>query len=256
MVLRYHDRDAVPGAPLIMFVIITIYDYVRNHCQEAFGLRSGPEGAPTYVPAATSGRNGCVKVSKETVEQNRERVIATAARLFRERGIDGIGLVDLMKAAGLTPGGFYRQFKSKDDLALQALKRAYKETSEDISGRIATSDDPLETLVRYYVSDYHRDEPGSGCSLTAMATDAARHDDPALRQCFGTIVSNYIGLLTKLVPGRSAKTKRDAAIATLAEMIGSVILSRVVADPALSSEIIDTVSNDLIARHAKGSRTA
>ena len=197
-----------------------------------------------------------MKVSKETVEQNRERVIATAARLFRERGIDGIGLVELMKAAGLTPGGFYRQFKSKDDLVLQAVKRAYKEMSEDIAGRIAASDDPLETLVRYYVSDYHRDEPGLGCSLAAMAADAARHDDPALRQCFGTIVRNYIGLLTKLVPGHSAKAKRSAAITSLAEMIGSVILSRVVPDPALSGEIIDTVSNDLVKRHAKSSRTA
>ena len=197
-----------------------------------------------------------MKVSKETVGQNRERVIATAARLFRERGIDGIGLVELMKAAGLTPGGFYRQFKSKDDLVLQAVKRAYHDMSEDLARRIAASDDPLQTLVRHYVSDYHRDDPGQGCSLAAMAADAARHDDPALRQCFGTIVRNYIGLLTKLVPGHSAKAKRSAAITSLAEMIGSVILSRVVPDPALSGEIIDTVSNDLVKRHAKSSRTA
>jgi len=222
-------------------------------------LERGPRpkvGAPAYVSAVAAGRNERVKVSKETVEQNRERVIATAARLFRERGIDGIGLVDLMKAAGLTPGGFYRQFKSKDDLVLQAVKRAYRDMSEDIAGRIAASDDPLETLVRYYVSDHHRDEPGLGCSLAAMAADAARHDDPALRQCFGTIVGNYIGLLTKLVPGRSPKAKRNAAISALAEMIGSVVLSRVVPDPALSGEIIDAVSNDLVTRHAKSPRTA
>jgi TetR/AcrR family transcriptional regulator, transcriptional repressor for nem operon len=208
-----------------------------------------------FASAVAIGRNGHVKVSKETVEQNRERVIATAARLFRERGIDGIGLVDLMRAAGLTPGGFYRQFKSKDDLIVQAVKRAYKDMSEDIAGRIAASDDPLETLVRYYVSDYHRDNPGQGCGLAAMATDAARHDDPALRECFGSIVSNYIALLTKVLPGGSAKTKRSTAITALAEMIGSVVLSRVVSDPALSGEIIDTVSNDLVQRHARSSRT-
>jgi TetR/AcrR family transcriptional regulator, transcriptional repressor for nem operon len=208
------------------------------------------------VSAAAIGRKRLVKVSKETVEQNRERVIATAARLFRERGIDGIGLFDLMRAAGLTPGGFYRQFKSKDDLIVQAVKRAYKDMSEDIADRIAASDDPLQTLVRYYVSDYHRDNPGQGCGLAAMAADAARHDDPALRECFGSIVSNYIALLTKIVPGGSAKTKRSAAITALAEMIGSVVLSRVVPDPALSDEIIDTVSNDLVKRHAKSSRTA
>ena len=208
------------------------------------------------MSAVVIGREGFVKISKETVEQNRERVIATAARLFRERGIDGIGLVDLMTAAGLIPGGFYRQFKSKDDLIVQAVKRAYKDMSEDVAGRIAASDDPLETLVRHYVSHYHRDDPGQGCGLAAMAADAARHDDPALRECFGSIVSNFIGLLTNLVPGSSAKAKRSAAITALAEMIGSVVLSRVVPDPALSDEIIDTVSNDLVKRHAKYSRTA
>jgi TetR/AcrR family transcriptional repressor of nem operon len=191
-----------------------------------------------------------VKVSKETVEQNRERVVDTAARLFRERGIDGIGLVDLMKAAGLTHGGFYRQFKSKDDLVVQAVKRAYDDMSEDLARRIAASDDPLQTLVRHYVSDYHRDDPGHGCSLAALAADAARHDDPALREFFGSIVSNYIELLTALVPGRDPIAKRSTAIAVLAEMIGSVVLSRVVPDPTLSGEIIDTVSNDLVKRHA------
>lgn len=244
---------------MIMLVIIMIYDYAYNLCQEAFWatVRAPMEAVtPALCSAVAIGRNVLVKVSKETVEQNRERVIATAARLFRERGIDGIGLVDLMKAAGLTPGGFYRQFKSKDDLVLQAVKRAYKDMSEDIAGRIAASDDPLGTLVRYYVSGYHRDQPGQGCSLAAMAADAARHDDPALRDCFGSIVSNYIGLLTELVPGGSAKAKRTAAITALAEMIGSVVLSRVVPDPALSGEIIDTVSNDLVKRHGKSARVA
>ncbi len=190
-----------------------------------------------------------MKVSKETVEQNRERVIDTAAKLFRERGIDGIGLADLMKAAGLTHGAFYRQFKSKDDLVVQAVKRAYDDMSADLARRIAASDDPLQTLVRHYVSDHHRDDPGHGCSLASLAGDAARHDDPALRASFGNIVSNYIALLTGLVPGGDPVAKRSTAIAVLAEMIGSVVLSRAVPDPTLSGEIIDTVSNDLVKRH-------
>ena len=196
-----------------------------------------------------------MKVSKETVEQNRERVIDTAARLFRERGIDGIGVVDLMKAAGLTHGGFYRQFKSKDDLVVQAVKRAYDDMSEDIARRIADSDDPLQTLVRHYVSDYHRDDPGHGCSLASLAADAARHNDPVLREFFGSIVSNYIELLTALMPGRTPTAKRSTAIAALAEMIGSVVLSRVVPDPTLSREIIDTVSNDLVTRNRASKHT-
>ncbi|WP_158516214.1 TetR/AcrR family transcriptional regulator [Bosea vaviloviae] len=177
-------------------------------------------------------------------------MIDTAAKLFRERGIDGIGLADLMKAAGLTHGAFYRQFKSKDDLVVQAVKRAYDDMSADLARRIAASDDPLQTLVRHYVSDDHRDDPGHGCSLAALAGDAARHDDPALRAFFGNIVSNYIALLTRLVPGGDPVAKRSTAIAVLAEMIGSVVLSRAVPDPTLSGEIIDTVSNDLVKRHS------
>jgi TetR/AcrR family transcriptional repressor of nem operon len=191
-----------------------------------------------------------VKVSKETLEQNRERVIDTAAKLLRERGIDGIGIVDLMSAAGLTHGGFYRQFKSKDDLVVQAVKRAYEQMGADLRQRMeAATDAPLHTLVRHYVSDYHRDDPGNGCSLTALAADAARRDDASLRSFFGSIVSNYVEMLTTLVPGGSAAARRSAAISILAEMVGSVVLSRVVPDPTLSSEIIDTVSNDLVTRY-------
>jgi TetR/AcrR family transcriptional regulator, transcriptional repressor for nem operon len=192
-----------------------------------------------------------VKVRKEVVEQNRERVIDTAATLFRERGIDGVGVADLMNAAGLTHGGFYRQFKSKDDLVAQAVKRAFDDTSDEIRRQLAgATDAPLETLVRHYVSSQHRDDPGHGCSLTALATDAARKDNPALRAFFGSIVNNYIELLTELVPGSDPVARRSAAISVLAEMVGSIVLSRVVPDPASSDEIIDAVANDLVSRHA------
>ena len=192
-----------------------------------------------------------MKVSKETVKQNRERVIDTTAKLLRERGIDGIGVADLMKAAGMTHGGFYRQFESKDDLVVQAVTRAFKDMSEDIAKHISTSADPLQALVRHYVSDYHRDQPGNGCSLAALATDASRHDDPNLRGLFDEIVSSYIGLLINLVPDHDAAPRRGTAIAALSEMIGAVVLSRAVRDPALSGEILETVSDDLVRRHAK-----
>jgi TetR/AcrR family transcriptional repressor of nem operon len=191
-----------------------------------------------------------MKITKEAVEQNRERVIDTAARLFRERGIDGIGVADLMKAAGMTHGGFYRQFKSKDDLVVQAVRRAFDQTSADIASRLSASSEPFQTLVRHYVSDYHRDDPGQGCSLASLATDAARHGDPVLHEAFGRIVGSYIDLLTRFMPAATPEAKRSEAVSALAEMIGSVVLSRVVPDPALAGEILDTVADDLIARHA------
>ncbi len=190
-----------------------------------------------------------MKLTKEAVERNRERVIDTAAKLFREKGIDGIGVADLMKAAGMTHGGFYRQFKSKDDLVVQAVERAFAQMSADITGHLAQSDRPFAALVRHYVSDHHRDDPGHGCSLASLATDAARHDDPALHKAFGGIVDSYLALLTGLLPGPTPEARRSAAISALAEMIGSVVLSRVVPDPDRAREIIDTVSADLIERH-------
>jgi TetR/AcrR family transcriptional regulator, transcriptional repressor for nem operon len=193
------------------------------------------------------GKN-VVKVSKETAERNRERVIDSAATLLRERGLDGIGIADLMAAAGLTQGGFYRQFKSKDDLVLHALKRAYEETSQDLRRILAEGGDPLETLVRAYVSRQHRDDPGHGCCLTSLAVDAARHGDPALRDFFGGVVTSYLKLLTSLAPADGKPAKRRAAIAILAEMVGSIALARVMPTPELSDEIIDVVRDDLLAR--------
>ncbi len=194
-----------------------------------------------------------MKLTKEAVERNRERVIDTAATLFREKGIDGVGVADLMKAAGMTHGGFYRQFKSKDDLIVQAVERAFEQMSADITGKLADSEQPFATLVRHYVSDHHRDDPGHGCSLASLATDAARHDDPALRDALGGIVASYLNLLTKLLPGPGPEARRMAAISVLSEMIGAVVLSRVVPDPGRAAEIIATVSADLIRRHTDSS---
>ncbi|WP_055846973.1 TetR/AcrR family transcriptional regulator [Sphingomonas sp. Leaf343] len=191
-----------------------------------------------------------MKLTRDAVEANRERVIDTAATLFREKGIDGIGVADLMKAAGMTHGGFYRQFRSKDDLVVQAVSRAFTQMSAEITERLANSDQPFAALVRHYVSDHHRDDPGHGCSLASLATDAARHDDPALHEAFGGIVASYLDLLTGLVAGTTPEARRAAAIAVLAEMIGSVVLSRVVPDQFVAGEIIDTVATDLIERHA------
>lgn len=135
---------------------------------------------------------------------------------------------------------------------MRAVKRAYDAMSADFRERLKDApESPLETLVRHYVSDYHRDDPGQGCCLATLATDAARRDDPAHRAFFGTVVASYVELLITLVPGKDRTVKQSSAIATLAEMVGSVVLSRVVPDLSLSSEIIDTVSNDLVLRHAR-----
>ncbi|HEV6964069.1 TetR/AcrR family transcriptional regulator, partial [Roseateles sp.] len=121
-----------------------------------------------------------MKVSRAQAEANRERILDSAAQLFRERGFDGIGLNELMQAAGLTRGGFYGHFESKDDLAAQACRRAMRDGREQWKRQ---PDRSLAAWVKAYLSETHRDRPGAGCGLAALAGDAAR-GGPALREVF------------------------------------------------------------------------
>lgn len=188
-----------------------------------------------------------MKVSRAQAEKNRDRVIDVAAALFRERGFDGIGLTSLMNAAGLTHGGFYGQFKSKEDLAAQASGRALEENLQKWSSIIdGAAGDPLRELVAFYLSENHRDAPGQGCALAALGPDAARHGG-ALRSTFTGGVGVYLEILSKMMSGRSAAEKRRKAIATLAKMVGAIVLARAVDDADLSKGILEATARDLMA---------
>ena len=187
-----------------------------------------------------------MRVSREKAAENREQIIETAARLLRQHGFDGIGVADIMKAAGLTHGGFYRNFASKDDLAVKAGERVIADTTELLkAGQAEQPPDPLRALVERYVSSAHRDDPGSGCILPALAADAARRDDPALRAVFTTAIQFYLEQIAQLssAPPRSAGGRHPAAI--LSEMVGAVILSRVIADDPLAESLIAAVVADI-----------
>jgi TetR/AcrR family transcriptional repressor of nem operon len=186
-----------------------------------------------------------MRVSREKALENREQTIGTAARLLRKHGFDGIGVADIMKAAGLTHGGFYRNFASKDDLAVKASERAIADTIALLKDGLAQQpDDPFRTLVERYVSSTHRDDPGSGCILPALAADAARSDDPALRAVFVTAIQFYLEQIANLSSATSRAGSRHPA-AILSEMVGAVILSRVIGDAPLAEALVDAVVADL-----------
>src|SRR5438309_11707248 len=105
-----------------------------------------------------------MKVSREQAARNRERIVETAAQRFRERGFEGIGVADLMKEAGLTHGGFYGHFSSKEDLIAEASARALAQ-SLALWGKLAdrAPGDPLSALAGAYLISRHRDHPGAGC---------------------------------------------------------------------------------------------
>jgi len=183
-----------------------------------------------------------MRVTREQAAQNRERVLDTAAKLFREHGFGGIGVADLMKGAGLTHGGFYGQFESKEDLMAQACARAL-EGSLNRWRRLAerASAAPLSAVTSAYLSPAHRDRPGDGCVLAALGAEASRAG-PAVRRSVTEGTRSYVEMLADLVPGRSKAVKHERALAAFASMVGAIVLARAVDDAALSREILQTVA--------------
>ncbi len=186
-----------------------------------------------------------MKVSKEQMAENRERILDTAAQLFREKGFDGIGVADLMKSAGLTHGGFYGHFASKDDLMAQATERALGRLqsawAQLARGAAEQDQDPLAAVEAAYLSARHRDAPGHGCLLAALGSDAARQG-PAVRQAVTEGVRQQVEGLATLVPGRTKAAKRQRALADYASLVGAMVLARAVDDAALSDEILQATA--------------
>ena len=149
-----------------------------------------------------------MKVSREQAAENRERIVQVAAKLFRERGFDGIGVADLMKAAGLTHGGFYGHFASKEDLAAEASGRALEELSQYWSTVIEKApDEAFLKIVNRYLSEGHRDAPGGGCLVAALGSDVGRQARP-VRRVVTAGIEAFIGQLMQLVPGKSKAARR------------------------------------------------
>ena len=180
-----------------------------------------------------------MKVSREQAAQNRERILDAAAQLFRERGFEGIGVADLMKEAGLTHGGFYGHFSSKDDLIAQASARELTRSLAHWSNFAErASGDPLSAVADAYLNRSHRDNPGAGCVLAALGPDVSRQGSP-VRSAVTDYVRSTVDLLTKLVPGKFKAARRQKAISTYATLVGAMVLARAVDDRALSQEILD-----------------
>lgn len=197
-----------------------------------------------YVVKSNEATKGSrhMKVSRERAAENRARVIEVAAKLFREKGFDGVGVADIMKGAGLTHGGFYGQFESKDDLAAQACTQTLDRSIARWT-RLAEGDDPLAAIVKSYLAPSHRNAPGSGCAMSALSADAVRQPE-AVRGVFTQALRSFVDVLTRLVPGASRAARRRKALATMAGLVGAVILSRAVNDSDLSDEILSAAARE------------
>ena len=180
-----------------------------------------------------------MKVTREQAAQNRERIVEAAAQLFRERGFDGIGVADLMKEAGLTHGGFYGHFSSKDDLIVEASARALTRSLALLSNLPErASGDPLSTIAGAYLTSKHRDDPGTGCLLAALGSDVSRQG-PAVRRAVTDHMRAAVELLTKLIPAKAKAARRQKAISTYATLVGAMVIARAVDNRELSQEILE-----------------
>ncbi|GJE15637.1 TetR/AcrR family transcriptional regulator [Methylobacterium marchantiae] len=170
-----------------------------------------------------------MRVTQEQMRENRRRILAAASRLYREKGFDAVGVAEVMKAAGLTHGGFYGHFESKEDLMAQAIAHA----TTELSGR----DDDVGGFLAAYLSPAHRNDAANGCPMAALAADV-RHRPPAARAAMTAGIRAQIDRLTRALPDSVTTERRRDAIGTYAAMIGALILARAVEDPALSDEIL------------------
>ena len=193
-----------------------------------------------------------MRVSRAQAEANRETVIDVASRLFRERGFDGIGLKDLMKGAGLTQGGFYKQFESKDDLAAQASRRALESAFSRWSAAAAANPkDPLGAVMAFYLSMEHREERMDGCPIVALGSDAARQG-AGVKASFEAGIREYLELLGRWVGEADGEEPSGKAMAILSTMVGALLLSRAVNDEHLSKRFLQAAAGSVRAAPSAG----
>lgn len=193
-----------------------------------------------------------MRVSRQQAAENRKRVIETASRLFRENGFDGIGLKDLMAGAGLTQGGFYKQFASKDELVALATRRALESVSERWSkAAAARPDDSLRAVSEFYLSQGHSAERADGCPIVALGSDAARQG-PDVKAVFEAGMLGYLDMVT----GWLGEGREDEAMVVLSTMVGALLLSRAVNDETLARRFLETAAASVTSKDVGRQRDA
>lgn len=186
-----------------------------------------------------------MKVSKETMAEHREQIITAAARRFREGGFENVSVADIMKEVGLTHGGFYGHFSSKDELVALACLRAMSETVAKWQKVVDEAPgDRLETLVNSYLSLRHHNRPETGCLLASLGSELARQPS-AVKEAATVGQQKILDFLSGIAPGKTKALRRKQAVIALAAMVGGMTLARGTSDPRLCQEILDTVAESV-----------
>jgi TetR/AcrR family transcriptional repressor of nem operon len=186
-----------------------------------------------------------MRVSRAQAAENRQNVIDVASRLFRQHGFDGIGLKDLMEAAGMTQGAFYKQFESKEDLIAEASARALESAAARWSEAADSNPrNPLGAVLDFYLSKGHRKEEKECCPLVALGADAARQSAD-VKKGFEAGIREHLSFLCGVLSETDNGRKREKAMSILSTMVGAVTLARVVNDPRLAQAILDAAAESV-----------
>jgi TetR/AcrR family transcriptional regulator, transcriptional repressor for nem operon len=181
--------------------------------------------------------------SKAEKEKTHERIVKIASKRFRENGLAGIGIADVMKEAGLTVGGFYKHFDSRDDLVAEAVGSALGRWKRRMEAAAASGGPAVsyEGLVDSYLSETHRDNPGTGCAVCALAAEIPRSGERT-RALVTEQIRHTIEWIASLIGGKDKDAARAKAVLTFSTLVGALGLARATADKELSHEILKVVA--------------
>jgi TetR/AcrR family transcriptional repressor of nem operon len=191
-----------------------------------------------------------MRYSKEHKAETHARIVKKASVRLRERGAHGIGVADLMKEAGLTHGGFYAHFDSREALVVEAFDYAMDRSITRRRQQIAElpSEQRLAHLVDTYLSPQHRDNPGHGCAMPALGAEIAR-ESPKTRRAFAAKLDDMLDMMAEQFPG-DPEAARKQAIAALATMMGSILMSRIAGSGEVSDEFLEVGRDTVLERAA------
>ena len=192
-----------------------------------------------------------MRYSKEHKQETHARIVKKASVRLREKGAHGIGVADLMKEAGLTHGGFYAHFDSREALVIEAFAYAMDRSTERWR-KIAEQtpqDKRLASIVDTYLSPVHRDDPGHGCAVPTLGAEIAR-ESPKTRRAFAAKLDQMIDMMADQVLDVPRKAARKQAIAALTTMMGTLVLSRIAGSGEFSDEILGAGREAVLGRAA------
>jgi TetR/AcrR family transcriptional repressor of nem operon len=179
-----------------------------------------------------------MRVSREVMARHHREIVATASRMLRQRGIEGLSVADLMQAAGLTHGGFYRHFASKDALVAEATAAAFSGIRERLAEWTSSkgSKAALDEYVAEYLSQRHVEAPGTGCPIAAYGAEVARESD-VVRAAFNEGVEPLVAWIADGLAG-PAPRRRARAIELLTMMVGAIVTARAAGSGAIAGEVL------------------